>query len=123
MPFREVAYAEDRVLATDMLRAGYAKVYAPRASVIHSHDYSLVGWLRRSFDEARALREVYGDVEAMDMRRNALLVWGNVGADLRWVRAHGGRHSPALIASSLVHHLAGRRERSSVRIRSHCPGR
>ena len=106
VPFREVAYAEDRVLAMDMLRAGYAKVYAPRASVIHSHDYSLMGWLRRSFDEARALREVYGDVEATDLRRNALLIWGNVGADLRWARAQGGRHSPALIARSLAHHLA-----------------
>ncbi len=106
VPFREVAYAEDRVLATDMLRAGYAKVYAPRASVIHSHDYSLMGWLRRSFDEARALREVYGDVEATDIGRNALLVWGNVGADLRWVRAHGGRPSPEMIARSLVHHVA-----------------
>lgn len=105
VPFREFAYAEDRMLAMDMLRAGYAKVYEPRASVIHSHDYSLVGWLRRSFDEARALREVYGDVEATDMRRNALLVWGNVGADLRWVRARGGRYSPALIACSLAHHL------------------
>ena len=32
-PFREVAYAEDRVLAIDMLRAGYAKAYVPGAAV------------------------------------------------------------------------------------------
>ncbi len=89
----------------DMLRAGYAKVYVPQARVIHSHDYSLIGWLRRSFDEARALRDVYGYVEPADIRRNALIVWGKVGADLRWVRAHGGRRSPALIARSLAHHL------------------
>jgi glycosyltransferase involved in cell wall biosynthesis len=106
VPFRAVAYAEDRVLAMDMLRAGYAKVYVPQAPVIHSHDYSLVGWLRRSFDEARALREVYDDVEPTDMRRNALLVWGRVGADLRWVQAHGGRRSPEVIARSLAHHLS-----------------
>ena len=30
--FREVAYAEDRVLAIDMLRAGYAKAYVPAAA-------------------------------------------------------------------------------------------
>ena len=36
-PFREVAYAEDRVLAIDMLRAGYAKAYVPGAAVVHSH--------------------------------------------------------------------------------------
>jgi len=105
VPFRSVPYAEDRVLAMDMLRAGYAKVYVPQAPVIHSHDYSMIGWLRRSFDEARALREVYEDVEPTDMRRNALLVWGNVGADLRWVRARGGRRLPGLIARSLSHHL------------------
>ncbi len=59
VPFREVAYAEDRVLAIDMLRAGYAKAFVPEAAVLHSHDYTLVQELRRSFDEWRALREVY----------------------------------------------------------------
>lgn len=105
VPFRAVPYAEDRALALDMLRAGYAKVYLPQAPVIHSHDYSMVGWLRRSFDEARAVREVYGVIEPADVRRNVLNVWGKVGADLRWVRVHGGRGSPALIARSLTHHL------------------
>ena len=40
VPFREVPYAEDRVLALEMLRAGYAKAYIPDAAVLHSHDYS-----------------------------------------------------------------------------------
>jgi glycosyltransferase involved in cell wall biosynthesis len=60
VPFREVPYAEDRVLALDMLRAGYAKAYVPDAGVLHSHDYTTLEELRRSFDEGRALREVYG---------------------------------------------------------------
>jgi glycosyltransferase involved in cell wall biosynthesis len=60
VPFREVAYAEDRVLAIDMLRAGYAKAFVPSASVLHSHDYTAVQELRRCFDEWRGLREVYG---------------------------------------------------------------
>lgn len=103
--FRPIPYAEDRALALDMLRAGYAKVYLPDAPVIHSHDYSMIGWLRRSFDEARAVRDVYGVVEPADIRRNALNLWGKVGADLRWARAHGGSPLPALIARSLAHHL------------------
>ena len=41
-----------------MLAAGYAKVYRPDAAVIHSHDYSPLDQLRRSFDEWRGLREV-----------------------------------------------------------------
>jgi glycosyltransferase involved in cell wall biosynthesis len=60
VPFREVAYAEDRVLAVDALRAGYAKAYVPDAAVLHSHDYSYTQELRRCFDEWRGLRQVYG---------------------------------------------------------------
>jgi rhamnosyltransferase len=60
VPFREVAYAEDRVLAIDMLRAGYAKAFVPQAAVIHSHSYTAGEQLRRCFDEWRGLREVYG---------------------------------------------------------------
>jgi glycosyltransferase involved in cell wall biosynthesis len=105
VPFRPMPYAEDRALALDMLCAGYAKVFVPGAAVIHSHDYSPGNWLRRSFDEARSLREVYGYVEPLDVRRNALKVWGSVGADLRWVRASGARRSPLVIARSLSHHL------------------
>jgi glycosyltransferase involved in cell wall biosynthesis len=60
VPYRDVASAEDRLLAIDMLRAGYAKAYMPRAAVIHSHAYGASEQLRRCFDEWRALREVYG---------------------------------------------------------------
>jgi rhamnosyltransferase len=60
VPFRDVPYAEDRVLAMDMLRAGYGKAFVPDAAVMHSHDYTAAQELRRSFDEWRGLREVYG---------------------------------------------------------------
>jgi hypothetical protein len=36
-----------------------------------------------SFDEARAVRDVHGCIEPADIRRNALDIWGKVGADLR----------------------------------------
>jgi rhamnosyltransferase len=101
VPFRPVPYAEDHVLALDMLRAGYAKVYVPGAAVIHSHEYSALGWLRRSFDEARALREVYGFVEPLGAGRTALKVWGLVGADWRFAGEAG---SLGLLARSAVHH-------------------
>jgi len=69
VPFRDVAYAEDRVLALDMLRAGYAKAYVPAAAVLHSHTYTTVEQLRRSFDEARGLLEVYRWREPAGPRR------------------------------------------------------
>ncbi len=67
-PFREVPYAEDRLLALDMLRAGYAKAYVPRAAVLHSHEYTALEHLRRCFDEWRGLREVYGWREPVNPR-------------------------------------------------------
>lgn len=106
VPFRSVPYAEDHVLAHDMLRAGYAKVYIPDAAVIHSHEYSGWDWLRRSFDEARALHEVYGLVEPFEARRTSLKVWGLVGADWHYARGMGvaGRRPAGLLASSGVYH-------------------
>ncbi|HTX33291.1 MAG TPA: glycosyltransferase family A protein [Solirubrobacteraceae bacterium] len=104
--FRPVAYAEDHVLAHDMLQAGFAKVFMPDAAVIHSHDYSALQWLRRSFDEARALDGIYGFAEQRQLRRAVLNVWGLVGADLRFARTRGAGPTWAVAARSLPHHLA-----------------
>ncbi len=79
--FRDVAYAEDRVLAMDMLRAGYAKAFVPAAVVLHSHDYTSVEQLRRCFDEWRGLLEVYG--------------WREPGSPAQLVRSLRGQLSRA----------------------------
>ena len=79
VPFREVAYAEDRVLAIDMLRAGYAKAFVPDAAVVHSHDYTAIQELRRSFDEWRGLREVYGWREPAEPSRLLGQLRGELG--------------------------------------------
>jgi GT2 family glycosyltransferase len=108
VPFRDVAYAEDHRLAHDMLRAGFAKVYVPEAAVVHSHEYSLSDWLRRSFDEARAVREIYDSDEPASPRVLARNLWGNVGADWRWARrpAAGSRAGLTLLVASTLHHGA-----------------
>lgn len=102
--FRPIAYAEDHALAHDMLRAGYAKAYVPAARVVHSHEYRTWERLRRSFDEARALREVYGYVEPAAPRTLALKLWGLLGADRRWAREHDASWRPV---RSALHHGAG----------------
>ena len=79
VPFRPVPYAEDHVLAHDMMRAGYAKVYVPDAAVIHSHEYSAWNWLRRVLREYRALSEVYGFVPPLDLRWPVLRRRGTLG--------------------------------------------
>jgi glycosyltransferase involved in cell wall biosynthesis len=111
VPFRPVAYAEDHLLAQDMLRAGFAKVYVPSAAVIHSHDYSPWEWLRRSFDEARAVHEIYGLVPGARPIEALRAVRGGVGADRRWLqqRPAGALEPPELLAAlvgSGLHHLS-----------------
>ncbi len=39
IPYRTVTFGEDQLWAWDVISAGYEKVYAPQATVFHSHDY------------------------------------------------------------------------------------
>jgi GT2 family glycosyltransferase len=108
--FRDIPYAEDRALALDAMRAGFAKVFVPEAAVIHSHEYSGWGWLQRSFDEGRALHAVYDWREPLRPKTTALNVWGRMGADWRWRRGHGepprGAAAVRYLAGSAGHHAA-----------------
>ncbi|HMD57062.1 MAG TPA: glycosyltransferase, partial [Solirubrobacteraceae bacterium] len=89
VPFREVPYAEDRALALDMLRAGYAKTYVPEAAVLHSHDYTAMQQLRRCFDEWRGLREIYGWREPGSPRRVLGQLRGELGQARRELASAG----------------------------------
>lgn len=60
IPFRDVEYAEDQRFARDLLDSGGTIEYCPRARVEHSHDYSPLENLRRSFDETRGLYRALG---------------------------------------------------------------
>jgi GT2 family glycosyltransferase len=106
-PFREVAYAEDRLLAIDMLRAGFARAYLPDAAVVHSHAYTPAQELRRCFDEWRGLREVYGWREPLSPPHLARRLRGELG----WARREldRGGASPherrATLAALTRHHV------------------
>jgi len=108
VPFRQVAYAEDHMLARDMLQAGWAKVYHPAAAVIHSHAYPPGRQLRRSFDESRALREVHGHRANARPLKMALVVQRETRDDLALARSEGLPlpRRAALLPQSLAHHLA-----------------
>jgi glycosyltransferase involved in cell wall biosynthesis len=90
IPFPDVPYAEDRLLGTRMLEAGFAKAYVPHAAVLHSHDYTSAELFRRAFDEARALRELYGQREPLRPDRMAREIARGVRGDLAWRGAPGG---------------------------------
>ena len=120
VPFREVPYAEDRVLAIDMLRAGYAKAFVPQASVWHSHDHTASEHLRRCFDEWRGLREVYGWREPAAPAHLARQLRGALGQARRELiregvslrappqDAHRSERSPRCAARRRTTRLAGR---------------
>jgi GT2 family glycosyltransferase len=108
VPFRDVPYAEDRALALDMLRAGYAKAYVPDAAVLHSHSYTALDQLRRCFDEWRGLREVYGWREPANPRAFAGELCGALSyarRELSQTDASPSERRAALAAVSF-HHLA-----------------
>ena len=107
VPFREVPYAEDRVLAVDMLRAGYAKAFVPDAAVLHSHDYTTFEHLRRCFDEWRGLQEVYGWREPANPRRLAGGLRGELGSARRRLIAAGSpaRRQRATLLAVGRHHI------------------
>ncbi len=106
-PFREVPYAEDRVLAIDMLRAGYAKVFIPDAAVLHSHDYTAGEQLRRCFDEWRGLREVYGWREPTSPAHLAGQLRGALGQARRELTREGvsSARRRATLAAVSRHHV------------------
>ena len=135
VPFREVPYAEDRVLAIDMLRAGFAKAYVPDAGVLHSHDYTASQELRRCFDEWRGLLEVYGWREPLSPAHIARKLRGELSsargeldredispAERRATLAAVTRHHVVRLAGALLGSRADRLPRS-VRRRLSLEGR
>jgi GT2 family glycosyltransferase len=108
VPFRDVPYAEDRVLAVDMLRAGYAKVFLPEAAVVHSHDYSSLDQLRRCFDEWRGLLEVFGWREPAGPAHLARRIRGELGRGRRELARseQGSLTRAATFAALSRHHVA-----------------
>ena len=103
VPFRDVAYAEDMVLARDMLAAGFAKAYVPDAAVVHSHDLPPLKAFRRYFDDFRALGEVNGLREPLTPRYLAARVRGDVRKDRAFMQREG---LEVQTLRSLAHHVA-----------------
>lgn len=60
IPYPDVDFAEDQLWAKAIIEAGYERAYANDALVFHSHDYSVKDTFRRSFDESRALKRLFG---------------------------------------------------------------
>jgi rhamnosyltransferase len=73
-PYPDVDFAEDQIWAQKIIEAGYKKAYARDGVVFHSHTYTLLERLQRSFDEAYAFRRLFGYVLSTSLR-SLLLSW------------------------------------------------
>ncbi len=113
--FRDVDYSEDQAFGADLLAAGWQKVYHPDAAVLHAHDYELLEFMRRYFDEYRGLRQTTGHLEPFALLPTARHVVVSVRGDVRWAREHGARPAEQArwAARSAAHH-GGRRVFSAL---------
>jgi glycosyltransferase involved in cell wall biosynthesis len=113
--FREVPYSEDQAFGSDMLGAGWTKVYHPGAAVLHAHDYGAVEFMRRYFDEYRGLRESTGHVEQFAVASATRQIASAVAGDRRWMaaRSMSAAERARWTARSTVHH-GGRRVFSAL---------
>ncbi|AZO63876.1 MULTISPECIES: glycosyltransferase family 2 protein [unclassified Mesorhizobium] len=59
-PYPDVSFAEDQLWAKTIVEAGYRKAFSWDSIVYHSHDYSFWTRLMRSYDESKALYELFG---------------------------------------------------------------
>ncbi len=108
--FRDVPYSEDQAFGADLLAAGWLKVYAPQAGVLHAHDYGALEFMRRYFDEYRGLRQSTGHVEPFGGLATARYVRGQVAGDRRWMAEHGlsAADRACWTARALTHHSSRR---------------
>ncbi len=104
--FREVHYSEDQAFGSDLLAAGWAKVYHPGAAVLHAHDYGAIEFMRRYFDEYRGLRASTGHVEPFGVVSATRQIASAVAGDRRWMAARnvGAAEQARWTARSTVHH-------------------
>lgn len=85
IPFRRTAMAEDQMWAQDVLKAGYAKIYAPDAPVLHSHFYTPWIFLKRSFDEFRSYKQLGNPGGYESLRQIFPGIFKEVALDLRYI--------------------------------------
>lgn len=85
IPFPDVEFSEDQAWARIALEEGLGIGYSPEAPVFHSHQFSPLQMFKRSVDEGRSLKAVFGyNVEqsissavknSLGITRNDLALW------------------------------------------------
>ncbi|WP_308909005.1 rhamnosyltransferase WsaF family glycosyltransferase [Pseudokordiimonas caeni] len=99
IPYPRTKFGEDQLWADAIIKAGYGKVYAPRAVVYHSHDYDPQETEDRHFIESAFFKHFFG-YELMQDEDQLAEVLENFNAhDRAWAEENG-------IPESAVKHQA-----------------
>ncbi|MCD6026045.1 MAG: family 2 glycosyl transferase [Solimicrobium sp.] len=87
IPYPDVSFAEDQLWAKKIIEAGWFKAYSAHAVVFHSHNYSFVERLQRSFDESYAFFRLFGYRLCPDLVSMIKSWAGMTIRDLRFTKA------------------------------------
>ena len=108
IPFQDVFYAEDQLFGKDIIQAGYTKVYARKASVYHSHHYSLLGFFKRYFDEYRGLKITLGYTEKLGFIESSKQIIKSSKNDIHYILTTEKKSRIKWIFFTPFYHLARR---------------
>jgi rhamnosyltransferase len=107
IPYPDVDFAEDQLWAKSIIEAGYKRAYANNAVVFHSHDYSVRDTFRRSFDESRALKRLFGYDLCPSVAHACYQVYACTRRDFKYMKDSLERHNVyRLTLLSLILHVA-----------------
>jgi rhamnosyltransferase len=105
IPYRDLDYSEDLAFARDVLNAGLAKAYQPRAAVEHSNDVTFAEYGKRVFDETRGRRGADGASSAASQRLSWLGMAARLARDTARTLARIAR-DPRYSLSAKLHWMA-----------------
>ena len=106
IPYPDVNFAEDQLWAKAVIEAGYKRAYADDAVVYHSHDYSIKDTFRRSFDESRALKTLFGYDLCPTAKHGLMQIQACTKADLKFLKSAGLNNSFGLSVKTPFLHMA-----------------
>ena len=116
-PYPDVQFAEDQIWAKIIVEAVYRKAFAPDSVVKHSHSFGPVETLRRSYDESRAFRILFGYTLSSSLwavvRSSGYLVLRDMGLAWKngWWRSHPRKTLSRILeafAKPMGHYLGAR---------------
>ncbi len=86
IPYEDVNFAEDQIWAKKIIELGYIKAYNSEAIVYHSHNYSFIETMMRSFDDHKGLYEIYNYVPVKNIPLLFPRIFYHIFADYKYLK-------------------------------------